>query len=77
MFFCDSSVAVLLGKLLADELACGTRRTAVAAQGEALCEQMQLVAVELESALVGQLLDDVQVLVLVRHREGDFGRTGR
>lgn len=51
---------------------CGARRTAVAAQGEALCEQMQLVAVELESALVGQLLDDVQVLVLVRHREGDF-----
>ena len=46
-------VAVSLGELLADELACGARRTAVAAQRKALSEQVQLVPFERKTALVG------------------------
>ena len=65
-------VAVPLGELLADELACGARRTAVAAQRKALSEQVQLVPLERKTALVGELLDDVQIFVLVRNGEGDL-----
>ena len=65
-------VAVPLGELLADELACGARRTAGAAQRKALSEQVQLVPFERKTALVGELLDDVQIFVLVRNGEGDL-----
>ena len=63
---------VLLRQLLADKLSCGTRRAAVAAQRKALCKQVQLVHIKIQLVLLGQLLDDVQILVLIRHGEGDF-----
>ena len=48
----------------ADKLSCGTRRAAVAAQRKALCKQVQLVHIKIQLVLLGQMLDDVQILVL-------------
>ena len=64
-------LAILLRQLLADKLSCGTRRAAVTAQRKALCKQVQLVDIKVQVVLLGQLLDDVQILVLIRHGEGD------
>ena len=57
---------ILLRQLLTDKLSCGTRRTSVTAQREALCKQVQLVDIKVQVVLLGQLLDDVQILVLLR-----------
>ena len=56
-------LAILLRQLLTDKLSCGTRRTSVTAQREALCKQVQLVDIKVQVVLLGQLLDDVQILV--------------
>ena len=50
---------VLLRQLLTDKLSCGTRRTSVTAQREALCKQVQLVDIKVQVVLLGQLLDNV------------------
>ena len=50
---------VLLRQLLTDKLSCGTRRTSVTAQREALCKQVQLVDIKVQFVLLGQLLDNV------------------
>ena len=42
-------LAILLRQLLADKLSCGTRRTSVTAQREALCKQVQLVDIKVQS----------------------------
>ena len=77
--FADKSVIKLLTALLpqlcdlkVDKLACGAGGAAIFAQGKTFGKQKKLLPGNIQPLLVGKLLDNVEIIVLIRYGKGDF-----
>ena len=61
-----------LCQLHLNKLSGRTRRTTIASQSETLGKQVELFSLHLNAAVFGQLIDNHQIFVTLRYREGDL-----